>query len=103
MKTKLKVAFIGAGNLANSVHYPSIAELDDVELAAISDLIPEKLAATAKKHGIATQFTNYREMLEKVECQAVYAIMPPHHVYDVALEVLNRKKHLFIEKPPGVT
>jgi predicted dehydrogenase len=24
-------------------------------------------------------------------------------VYDVALEVLNRKKHLFIEKPPGVT
>lgn len=103
MKTKIKVAFIGAGNLANHFHYPSLAEMEDVELVAISDLVPQKLAETAKKYGVERQFANFREMLDKVECQAVYAIMPPQHVFEVALEVLNRKKHLFIEKPPGIT
>ena len=103
MKTKIKVAFIGAGNLANLFHYPSLAEMEDVELVAISDLVPQKLAETAKTYGVETRFANFREMLDKVECQAVYAIMPPQHVFEVALEVLQRKKHLFIEKPPGLT
>ncbi|MSR65700.1 MAG: Gfo/Idh/MocA family oxidoreductase [Verrucomicrobiae bacterium] len=103
MKSKIKVAFIGAGNLANLFHYPSLAEMKDVELVAISDLVPKKLAETANKYGIAKQFADFREMLDKVKCDAVYAIMPPHHVFDVALEVLNRGKHLFIEKPPGLT
>src|SRR5205823_655109 len=84
-------------------HYPSLAEMEDVELVAISDLLPDKMAETAKKYGIAKQFANFREMLDKVEYQTVYAIMPPQHVFDVALEVLNRGKHLFIEKPPGLT
>jgi virulence factor len=103
MKTKLKVAFIGAGNLANLFHYPSLAEMADVELVAISDLVPQKLAETGRKYGVERQFADFRELLDKVDCQAVYAIMPPHHVFDVALEVLRRKKHLFVEKPPGVT
>lgn len=102
MQAKIKVAFIGAGNLANLFHYPSLVEMDDVELVAISDLVPEKLATTAKKYGVEKQFGNFREMLDKVACDVVYAIMPPHHVFDVAIEALNRKKHLFIEKPPGI-
>jgi hypothetical protein len=70
MKEKIRVAFIGAGNLANQVHYPSLSEMEDVELVAISDLVPGKLAETGTKYGIAKQFTDFRDMLDKVECQA---------------------------------
>lgn len=103
MHAKIKVAFIGAGNLANLFHYPSLAEMDDVELVAISDLVPEKREETAKKYGVEKRFASFREMLDEVACDAVYAIMPPQHVFEVAIEVLNRRKHLFIEKPPGIT
>jgi predicted dehydrogenase len=103
MKSKIQIAFIGAGNLASHYHYPSLAEMKDVEIVAVSDLLPAKMAEIAKKYGIQKQFTDFREMLDKVTCDAVYAIMPPQHVFEVAMEVLNRKKHLFIEKPPGVT
>ena len=34
----VKVGVIGAGSLANAMHYPSLSEFDDVELAAISEL-----------------------------------------------------------------
>ena len=29
--------------------------------------------------------------------------MPPHHLFDVAMDVLERKHDLFIEKPPAIT
>jgi virulence factor len=29
--------------------------------------------------------------------------MPPHHLFDIAIDVMNRHCHLFIEKPPGLT
>ena len=32
----------------------------------------------------------------------MYVLMPPHHMFDVAVAVMNRKHHLFIEKPPGL-
>ena len=28
--------------------------------------------------------------------------MPPHHLFDIATDVMSRKLHLFVEKPPGV-
>jgi len=89
--------------MANAVHYPSLAEIPEVELVALSDLVPEKLAKTAARFGIPHTFRDYREMLAEVECDAVYLLMPPHHLFDLAIACLRAKKHLFIEKPPGVT
>lgn len=89
--------------MANGVHYPSLAEFDDVEMAAICDLVPDKLAKTAERFGIPRTFANYREMLDEVDVDAVYILMPPHHLFDIAIYCANQGKHIFMEKPPGVT
>ncbi len=89
--------------MANSVHYPSLAEFPDVEMAALCDLDEQKLQATAAKFGIERTYTDYRKMLDEVDPEAVYVLMPPHHLFDLAINILNQKRHLFIEKPPGVT
>lgn len=99
----VRVALIGAGGMANGVHYPSLAEIEGVELVGLCDLVPEKLKQTAERFAIPRTFAGYREMLDTVECDAVYVLMPPHHLFDIAIQCLNRKKHVFIEKPPGVT
>lgn len=101
--SKTRVALIGAGGMANAVHYPSLASMDDVELVGLCDLMPDKLAETAQRFNVNETFSNYRGMLDKTSPDAVYALMPPYHLFDVAMDVLQAGHHLFIEKPPGLT
>ena len=101
--SKVRVALIGAGGMANRVHYPSLASFDDVELVGLCDLDAEKLTATAEKFHIENTFSDYREMLERTKPDAAYALMPPHVLFDVAMDVMQAGCHLFIEKPPGIT
>lgn len=103
MLDKVNVGLIGAGNMANGVHYPSLAEFPDVNMVAICDLVESKLNATADRFGIKGRYTDYREMLEKEKLDAVYILMPPHHLFDIVIYALRAKLHVFIEKPPGVT
>jgi virulence factor len=100
--SKVRLALIGAGGMANAVHYPSLAEMKDVEMAALCDLVPDKAQDTAKRFGIPRVYADYRRMLDEVKPDAVYVLMPPHHLFDISIEVMGRGHHLFIEKPPGV-
>lgn len=102
MANKVKVALVGAGGMANSVHYPSLATFEDVELVGLCDLVPDKLKATAEKYGIKKTFSDYKRMIEDTAPDALYVLMPPHHLYDIAIHALNNKINVFMEKPPGV-
>ena len=101
--TKVRVAYVGAGNLANRVHYPSLAGFEDVEIVAACDLIEKRVTETARKFHIPKTYTWYRQMLDETDPDAVYAVVQPHLLHDIAADVLQRGKHLFVEKPPGVT
>jgi virulence factor len=99
---RVRVGFIGAGGLANHVHYPSVAEDPRVELAAICDLDEAKLTRTADKYGVAARFTDYHRMLQQAALDAVYVIMPPMPLPPIVMDCLAAGKHVFIEKPPGI-
>jgi predicted dehydrogenase len=102
-KDRVRIAFIGAGSMANTVHYPSLASFDDVELAAICDLDPARLNATADKYGVTGRYADYRQMIEEVAPDGVYAIGQPHLLYDLWVWLLQNKQNLYIEKPMGLT
>jgi virulence factor len=103
MADKVRVGFIGAGNLANSIHYPCLASLPDVELVANCDLLEDKAKETAERFSIPRTFTDYEEMLAEVDPQVVYVIMPPQDLFAPAAAVLQQGRHLFVEKPLGMT
>ncbi len=100
---KVTVAFIGCGDMANRVHYPSLASFSDVEIVALCDIDTEKLNATGDKYGISNRYTNYQKMIEETSPSAVYAIGQPHVMYDVWMWCLKRGLNLYIEKPMGIT
>jgi len=100
---KVRVAFIGGGGLANSMHYPSLSSMEDVEIVAIAEMNEERLQTTADKYEVEGRFTSHLEMLEKAEPDAVYCIMPPMHLWGTVNDCLERGMHVFTEKPPGMT
>lgn len=100
---QIKVGFIGAGSLANGMHYPSVSAFDDVTLAAVCDLNTDRLTATADKYGVTGRYTDYHRMLDEVALDAVYVIMPPVFLKPIVLDCLAAGKHVFMEKPPGTS
>ncbi len=100
---KVRVAFVGAGTWANTVHYPSLASLEDVQVAAVCDLDQGRLHETADTYSIEGRFTDYRKMIEQTAPDGVYVVGPPHHMFDIWMWCLSHGVNLFIEKPMGLT
>jgi len=99
----IKIGMVGAGSWANHVHYPSLAEFEDVSIVAICDLDRMRLEETADKYGIEKRYTDYREMVEQNRLDAAFIIMPPHQLFDVVIHCLKSGLNVFIEKPPGAS
>jgi virulence factor len=99
----VRIAMIGAGSMANSVHYPALASFADVEIVAICDLDPARLATTADTYGVEKRYIDYRTMIEECTPDGVYAIGQPHSMYDVWMWCLQQGQNLYIEKPMGIT
>jgi virulence factor len=97
----VKVAFIGAGRMANSVHYPSVEQCPDADIVAICDLDKGRLKETADKYNVERRYSDYHKMLEDGDIDAVYVIMPPMPLEPIVKDVAAAGKHIFIEKPPG--
>ena len=102
-KDRVRIAMVGAGSMANHVHYPSLASFDDVEIAAICDLDVQRLTTTADKYGVQKRYTDYRKMVEEIAPDAVYVIGPPQIMYDIWMWCLKEGLNLYIEKPMGIT
>jgi predicted dehydrogenase len=99
----VRVAMIGAGIMANKVHYPSLASFEDVEISAICDIDTERLHATADKYGVEKRYIDYVEMIEEIAPDAIYVIGQPHIMYDIWVWCLKQGLNLYIEKPMGIT
>lgn len=61
---RVKVAVVGAGGMANQVHYPSLASFDDVAIVGICDLDNTRLTQTADRYDIQNRYTDYKQMVE---------------------------------------
>jgi predicted dehydrogenase len=100
---RLKIGIIGAGAMANTYHCPSLASFDDVEVVAVCDPAGEMANGTANRFGIPRVFADAKQMLAEANPDAVYVLVPPQFFVPIVTEALRRGKHVFLEKPPGVT
>ena len=105
---KFKMAFIGAGDRANGVHYPAFASLEDVEIVGICDIDKERLQKTADKYGVpedrryGENIYSYRQMIADLKPDGVAVIGQPHIMYDIWMWCLQNGVNLYVEKPLGL-
>lgn len=103
MSKKLKIALIGAGGIATVNHMPGYANMDNVEIVAICDIIIEKAQKLADKYGVKQVFEKYEDVLEIPGLDAI-DICTPNYLHSViAVAALEKGLHVFCEKPDAVS
>ncbi len=103
MSDKVKVCAIGCGYISSTFHYPSLAEMEDVELVGLCEISEERLKLGMERFGFKRAYKDYQEMLEKEKPDAVYVILHPHLSYPILEYCYRNKFDVFSEKPPALT
>jgi predicted dehydrogenase len=88
----MNIAIIGCGRISKK-HIEAIKK-NNLNLVAVCDIDIEK----AKKIGVS-YYKDYKEMLKKEKIDIVSILTPSGMHYQNALEIMEYKKHLIIEKP----
>ena len=96
---KTKVAVIGLGSIAQLVHLPNLVKMSNVNLVSVAEINSGRLNTIADKFNIKERYTNYNELLEKSDVDAVIIATPTSAHKDVAVASLKAKKDVLVEKP----
>lgn len=99
MKEKIKVVLIGSGSVAQLVHLPILSKINLVEIAGLCEINKSRLNNLADKFNIKNRFTDYEEMLEKLDFDAAIISTPTNTHKNIAVECLKYGKDILIEKP----
>ena len=101
--SKIKVAVIGCGSIANAAHIPSYMNNEDAEIVYFCDIIPERAEAAVAKYGCGKAITDYHDILNDPEIVAVSVCTPNYAHASIAIECLRAGKHVLCEKPAART
>jgi predicted dehydrogenase/threonine dehydrogenase-like Zn-dependent dehydrogenase len=101
---RVRVAVIGAGGFAQSTHLPNLRRLQDrFALQAVVTRTGTTAAAVARQYDGAVAATDYRQVLDDRDVDAVL-ICTRHHLHAAqVVDALRAGKHVFVEKPLALT
>jgi predicted dehydrogenase len=94
----LRVGLAGVGQFGQ-LHASVLADLPGVELCALADPDPVRLARVADHHGVATRYSDALELIADDNLAAVILATPDQQHGPQARAALGRGRHLFVEKP----
>lgn len=100
---KLRMAIIGAGQIAQVTHIPNYKKMEEVEIAAICDNNLEAAESAAKKFDISAFYDSHIKMLELVKPDAVTVCVPNKFHCQIVKDALSYGCHVLCEKPPAIT
>lgn len=103
-ENRIPTAMIGVGNRGSFV-LKGVMEQSNAKVAAICDLKADRLdaAASAAAKDNPTTYKEWRKVIERKDIGAVFIATPPHLHSEMAIAALQAGKHVYCEKPVGVT
>lgn len=105
MKKKLKVGLIGLGGICSNAHMQGYLKMDNVEIAAICDILPERIERFVQRFSMIDipSFTDYNDLLN-VEGLDYVDICTPNYLHSViAVAAMEKGLHVFCEKPDAIS
>ncbi|MDQ5974302.1 MAG: hypothetical protein QG661_1511 [Actinomycetota bacterium] len=109
MTDRIGIGIVGAGWMGH-VHARAYARLRhhfptggrDPELIAAADPVDAQLSDLVRRHGIAEEYADWRDLVADPRIGAVSVTAPNHLHAQIGVAVAEAGKHLWIEKPVGL-
>lgn len=98
MNTKIKIGVVGTGSISE-MHLSSYHHNPDAVLHAVCDLNAERAQAKADKYNIPNVYTDYRELLNNSEIDAISICTWNNSHAEISIAALKAGKHVLVEKP----
>lgn len=98
----IKIGIVGAGRICQGPHMGAYDKIENAEIVAICDIDPKKLEVVGKRYPNAKLYTDYREMIDNEELDAVDVCTPNNYHSIVAIYALNKGLHVICEKPDAI-
>jgi predicted dehydrogenase len=97
-------AMIGTGNRGSSV-LKGILEQPTAKVIALCDKNPDRLdkAASSASKDNPTTYSDWQKVIDRKDVEAVFIATPPYLHSEMAIAALRAGKHVYCEKPIGVT
>lgn len=102
----MKYALVGCGRI--STNHIKAAINNQLEIAAVCDVIPEHMEAVLEKNGLKEnnyilRFTDYKKMIEEVKPTLVSIATESGIHAEIALYCIDHGIHVIIEKPMAMS
>lgn len=96
---EIKWGIIGCGDVTEVKSGPAFSKIDGSSLYMVMRRNEEKLKGYAERHGVAKYSTDYMDLLNDAEIDAIYIATPPNMHCFYTLEAAKHKKDIYVEKP----
>ena len=99
MDKKVRVGMIGTRGWSEMIHINYLNKHPGVDLAAVCGRDRVYTTEIAQKYAIPHIFTDYRQMIDQVELDAVVVCSPDDLHYPMTMQALDKGLHVLCEKP----
>lgn len=105
MKTSppTSIGMIGAGFISQIAHLPAFLRLPACQVTALADDRAKLLSTVADLYQIGERYTDYRDLLNAGNIDAVVVSMPRRSQSAILREVVRRSRPVLCEKPLAFT
>jgi len=94
----LRVGVIGAG-VQGEKHVENFQTFPNSMVVAVADINRKRAKSVADRFGVQRIYTDFHEMLELKDIDAVSIVLPDHLHLDAGVSAAKAGKHILMEKP----
>ncbi|MGI6199206.1 MAG: Gfo/Idh/MocA family protein [Christensenellales bacterium] len=103
MAEKIKIGFVGCGDISG-IYLKNLTELyQEVEILGVCDLVREKAQKAVDAYNIPKLYNDMYELFADPQIDIVLNITRPYEHFAVTKAALEAGKHVYSEKPLGAT
>lgn len=101
--TRIRLGFVGCGEVAVEKHMPAIAELREFEVVAVADADPARLRYVDARFHVPHRYADLAGLLAHPGLDAVAVCLPPSLQVEASVAALDAGKHVWVEPPLGLS
>jgi predicted dehydrogenase len=95
----VRLGIVGCGKVVSCIHLDALRHVRQARVSAVADPVEERRGQAAARCGGVTAFSDWRELLEQSDVQAVLICTPSADHAECAIQAFAHGKHVYLEKP----